>query len=57
MSKFWWEKSPNVKGIPWFAWDRLQFLKCQGGLGFKNLSKFNDALITCKASLASCVIS
>lgn len=43
MSKFWWEKSPNVKGIPWVAWDRLQFPKCQGGLGFKNLSKFNDA--------------
>lgn len=45
MSKFWWEKSPTVKGIPWVAWESQQFPKCQGGLGFKNLNKFNDALL------------
>ncbi|XP_018465244.1 putative ribonuclease H protein At1g65750 [Raphanus sativus] len=49
MSRFWWEKSATQKGIPWVAWDRMQFPKCQGGMGFKNLCKFNDALLARQA--------
>lgn len=43
VSQFWWDTLPTTKGIPWLAWQRMQFPKSQGGLGFKNLGKFNNA--------------
>ncbi|XP_019181376.1 PREDICTED: uncharacterized protein LOC109176397 [Ipomoea nil] len=46
MNKFWWLSSRNGGGgIRWMAWDRMCGPKSMGGLGFKNLHKFNVALL------------
>ncbi|KAL9294112.1 putative ribonuclease H domain, reverse transcriptase zinc-binding domain-containing protein [Arabidopsis thaliana] len=45
LMNFWWEKTTNHRGIPWIAWKRLQYTKKEGGLGFRDLAKFNDALL------------
>jgi len=43
LRNFWWEKNSQQKGLPWVAWKKLQFSKKEGGLGFRDLAKFNDA--------------
>lgn len=44
--KFWWESSENKKKINWVAWQCLKSTKKVGGLGFRNLHDFNEALLT-----------
>lgn len=45
ISRFWWEKSNDKRGISWIAWSKLQCSKQDGGLGLWDLEKFNDALL------------
>ncbi|KAA3488818.1 reverse transcriptase [Gossypium australe] len=45
IAKFWWQKSRNRKGLHWCAWKELCLLKEDGGLGFRNLTNFNVALL------------
>ncbi|KAK5803057.1 hypothetical protein PVK06_030697 [Gossypium arboreum] len=45
IAKFWWQKGRNRKGIHWCAWKDLCLLKEDGGLGFRDLAKFNVALL------------
>ncbi|KAL5794824.1 hypothetical protein ACOSP7_003418 [Xanthoceras sorbifolium] len=42
---FWWGASDGNKKISWVARDKLCSLKTHGGLGFKDLSLFNQALL------------
>ena len=43
--KFWWEQKGGRRKIHWVKWDTLCFPKSDGGMGFKDLALFNDALL------------
>ncbi|MCI09289.1 RNA-directed DNA polymerase (Reverse transcriptase), partial [Trifolium medium] len=45
INSFWWGGGANNKGIKWLAWDRMTFPKALGGMGFRDLHKFNLAMI------------
>ena len=45
LTRFWWDSAPDKKKMAWVLWDRMATPKCMGGLGFKNLESFNDALL------------
>ncbi|CAL8118504.1 unnamed protein product [Prunus armeniaca] len=44
MAKFWWFKSKNMRGIYWTKWETICVSKQIGGLGFRDLEAFNQAL-------------
>lgn len=44
IARFWWGK-PGGKGIHWRKWDKLCVPKKEGGLGFREISVFNQALV------------
>jgi hypothetical protein len=43
--KFWWGSTTDQRKIHWVNWHKLCNHKKKGGLGFKNLSAFNEALL------------
>ena len=43
--KFWWGQSGDRRRIHWKKWDILCQPKSKGGLGFRELGKFNDAML------------
>jgi hypothetical protein len=46
LNAFWWGHSrAQNKGIHWLSWDKLSMHKSVGGMGFKNLSAFNQAML------------
>ncbi|KAL6176931.1 hypothetical protein ACLB2K_053563 [Fragaria x ananassa] len=45
VAKFWWVKKGNKRGIHWCKWDLLCRNKKEGGLGFRDLEGFNQALL------------
>ncbi|KAA3465211.1 reverse transcriptase [Gossypium australe] len=64
IAKFWWRNNKGKKGIHWYAWKDICVPKEFGGLDFRNLDKFNIALlakqgwrlITYSNSLLACVL-
>lgn len=42
---FWWGTSNSERWIPWLAWKQLCRKKKEGGLGFRDLKAFSDALL------------
>jgi hypothetical protein len=43
--RFWWGQKNDQRKIHWISWDKLCQPKGRGGLGFKELQKFNIALL------------
>ena len=45
LSRFWWGSQEDKKGIHWMKWELLCDKKEDGGLGFRKLEWFNQALL------------
>ena len=43
--KFWWGYNGDNRKVHWVKWERLCKAKEVGGLGFKEIEKFNDSLL------------
>ncbi|XP_030929772.1 uncharacterized protein LOC115955672 [Quercus lobata] len=43
--KFWWGYRGDQKKIHWISWEKLCQPKKEGGMGFKELIKFNDSML------------
>ena len=42
---FWWGQRGECRKIHWVKWEKMCEPKSEGGLGFKELSLFNDTLL------------
>ncbi|XP_057249417.1 uncharacterized protein LOC130590851 [Beta vulgaris subsp. vulgaris] len=45
MARFWWGGRGDERKMHWLSWEKMCKPKCMGGLGFKDLAVFNDALL------------
>ena len=45
MARFWWGQKEAEQRIHWLKWGKLTEVKADGGLGFRELSEFNLALL------------
>ena len=43
--KFWWGQRGNRRKVHWVSWEELCNHKDQGGLGFKDLTMYNEAML------------
>lgn len=44
-TRFWWDENSEKRKMCWVAWSKLTKSKKQGGLGFRKVENFNDALL------------
>lgn len=45
VSNYWWGSAADSRRIHWQKWDDLTISKTQGGMGFRDLKKFNLAML------------
>ena len=45
LTRFWWDLSPEIKNLCWVSWEKLAIPKSAGGLGFREIAEFNDAML------------
>ena len=47
--KFWWSEHSGQRKIHWKSWETLCKLKPEGGMGLKDLVRFNEAILVKQA--------
>jgi hypothetical protein len=45
IKKFWWGYGGNQKKMHWVNWYKMCLAKRHGGMGFRNMRKFNNSLL------------
>ena len=45
VSQFWWSPGGSTRGMHWKSWDKVCAAKDEGGLGFKDITDFNMAML------------
>ncbi|XP_059429070.1 uncharacterized protein LOC132162867 [Corylus avellana] len=45
MQRFWWGHKDNTSKIHWMSWEKMGVSKAKGGIGFRDLTIFNQALL------------
>ena len=45
IAKFWWGSNKEKHDIHWGRWERISHAKHRGGLGFRDIYCFNQALV------------
>ncbi|KAL9293020.1 hypothetical protein AtEden1_Chr3g0188591 [Arabidopsis thaliana] len=45
LTRFWWDGSDEKHKMAWISWSKLTLSKRDGGLGFRDIKSFNEALL------------
>lgn len=45
IARYWWGTTPEKRKLSWVSWNKMSSPKKEGGLGFRDLHQFNQALL------------